>query len=88
MRTIWKFPLKVTDRQGIELPADATILCIEMQNGTPCLWAEVLPYNGKLKREIVTFGTGHEIPFAYNGRYIGTYQTQALVFHVYETLIP
>jgi len=31
MKTIWKFELEITDRQGITMPEDAEILCVKVQ---------------------------------------------------------
>lgn len=85
MRSIWKFEIEVTDDQLIEMPAWAEILAVQTQNGRPCLWARVDPEATKMKRRILTHGTGHQVPST-TGDYIGTYQVQggALVFHVFE----
>lgn len=87
-KSVWKFPIAVEDVQCLMTPLGAKILCVQTQNGMPCLWAEVdteAPVNDM--RTIVTVGTGHVMEFkAFEGVYIGTYQLQngALVFHVYE----
>lgn len=84
--TIWKYPLKVTDINRIELPMGAKILCVQVQADAPCLWAEVNSLEtDKSVHVIETFGTGHELDQS-NRVYIGTYQinNRFLVFHVYE----
>lgn len=43
MKTIYKYPLDVTDRQVIAMPEDAEILTVQVQNGKPMLWAVVDP---------------------------------------------
>lgn len=42
-KTIYKYPLDVTDVQEIKLPVGAEILTVQAQNGTLCLWALVDP---------------------------------------------
>lgn len=86
MRTIYKYPLQVTDCQVIEMPIGSRILAIQMQRGVPCLWATVDPEEEKKeKRFIRVVGTGHELSEYI--AYIGTYQMAdgALVWHVFET---
>lgn len=86
MKTIWKYELKNTDRQIIEMPANAIVLTVQVQYGGPCLWAIVNP-NTKLKetRSFNIYGTGNPVPQS-PGIYIGTYQLceGQLVFHVFE----
>lgn len=86
--TIWKYELKVTDHNRLELPKGANILCVQLQHGQPCLWAEVnSKEQEKEVRLIETFGTGHKLDSSPR-KYISTYQLQngSLVFHVYEYL--
>ena len=88
MKTIWKFELKVEDIQRLEMPKDAKILCVQVKQGTPCLWAEVDSSAPKEERAIEIFGTGHEIFYdmGIDREYISTFQMHegALVFHAYE----
>lgn len=88
MEKIFKYQLKTTDIQQIDMPVDAEILCIQTQNETPCIWAKVNPDNNIAKRTFEIFGTGHNIPSAYNRKYVGTYQLRNgdLVFHCFELL--
>ncbi|TNF09438.1 MAG: hypothetical protein EP323_00270 [Gammaproteobacteria bacterium] len=85
MDSIWKFELEVIDEQLIKMPAGSLTLDVQVQNGKPCLWARVNPKIEKVKRRIITHGTGHQVPET-TGDYIGSYQLQggALVFHVFE----
>ena len=41
MRTIYKYPLVITDRQTRLLPANAEVLTVAAQHGQPCVWALV-----------------------------------------------
>jgi hypothetical protein len=85
MKSIWKYPLQVTDEQVIDAPEGAEALTVQMQSGTPCLWMRVDPASPKMPRKIITHGTGHRVQDT-TGRYIGTYQLDggALVFHVFD----
>ena len=85
MKTIWKFPLKMTDRQTVEIPLPAEPLTVQLQGSpheTACLWAEVDPEGEKVCIDIAMIGTGHPLPDGM--RYISTIQYGALVFHFYE----
>ena len=85
MKTIYKYPLQVTDTQEIEMPAGGMALSVQMQNGVPCLWAVVDTDAPKIKRIIHVYGTGHPME-SHVHRYISTFQMQggALVFHAFE----
>ena len=81
---IWKFPLFVSDEQSVDMPADAAILAVQVQNGVPCIWALVGPSFAPEPRTFRMVGTGHE--FDGNGKHVGTFQlaSGALVFHLFE----
>jgi len=85
--TIWKFPLQTTDFQVISLPIGHRILCVQVQGGTPCLWAQVDPERDSAQVGIRIYGTGHQV-HRIDQSYIGTYQLNdgRLVFHVFEVL--
>lgn len=82
---IWKFLLEVTESQIVNMPTGARLLSVQLQFGSPMLWAMVDPLAQMEPRSIVTLGTGN--PFSgIVGGYLGTYQLSggALVFHVFE----
>jgi hypothetical protein len=83
MRTIHKY--KLGPLTGLPIPRTATVLCVQMQRDDLCMWVE-LDNSHAIERERVfhVFGTGHQIPDSFSGKYIGTVQTQGLVLHVYE----
>lgn len=87
MEIIFKYELKVTDTQTIEMPAQAQILCVQSQNGKGQIWAKVNTLNEPVPRTFHTFGTGHELT-GDTCCYIGTYQIAngVLVWHVFESL--
>jgi hypothetical protein len=86
MKTIWKFPLEVTDVQTVRMPRGARILCVQVQSGVPCLWAEVDPKAETELRTLRIYGTGHPMAEGEQRNYVGTFQLvgMGLVFHVYE----
>lgn len=84
MKTIWKYQLEVTDEQVLQVPHGSEVLCVQIQDDTPCLWIKVPDdrENGWRERlTILTFDTGN--PLSEEGDYIGAYQTKGLVFHVF-----
>ena len=84
MKTIWKFPVEITDYQTIEMPANAQILAVQMQGSTPQLWAIVHPEAQVEKRYFRVYGTGHRVDQV--GNFIGTFQMHggSLVWHMFE----
>ena len=81
---VWKFPIVVTDRQTVHMPAGAQILTAPVQRGQLCLWALVNPTAPRQDRQIEVLGTGNPAPEA-SRCYIGTVQMAgALVWHVFE----
>lgn len=79
---VWKFPLALTDYQQIDMPAGSEILTVQVQDGRPCLWAKVDKKAQASRRGIFIVGTGHLMPVNAKA-YIGTFQRQILVFHVF-----
>ena len=84
MKTIYKYALKRTGTQVVQLPLGARILCVQNQIDNPCLWALINKgYNDTEAVQITMAGTGHDIDSP--GDYVGTFQLldEALVFHVF-----
>jgi len=82
-RTVWKFPLPISDHaHQVRIPG--YMPChVAMQDGVPTLWSEVEPsYEGEWNMSLQWFGTGHAIPE--DAVYVGTVQDGTLVFHLYE----
>lgn len=85
MRTIYKYPLELTDNQLLTLPSSARPLSVQLQGDQLCLWAEVNTGVGGLKDAVISIvGTGHEIPRG-AVHYLGTVQQAAFVWHVYAS---
>lgn len=89
-KKIFKYQLKNTDIQDIQLPMHSEILCIQTQHGNPCIWVLVNPDNELETRAFEIFGTGHIVncDTDIQRKYIGTYQVLGgdLVFHCFERL--
>lgn len=86
MKAIWKFPAPLNGTVAISMPQGAEVLCVQVQNGLPCIWALVEPGNGDGRRWFEWRGTGQEFMGA-PGRYVGTIQLNggAFVWHLFES---
>ncbi|MEE9568331.1 MAG: hypothetical protein V3W37_03005 [Candidatus Binatia bacterium] len=87
MHAIWKYPFPDPTGGTFNMPGDAQILDVQMQNGTPCIWALVKIDRPKVSRTFCVIGTGHSIEDISRLGYIGTFQMMngALVWHVFES---
>jgi hypothetical protein len=84
-KTIWKFPLENMlggSRLQAQMPQDARILTVQVQDDTPHLWAEAYPDNPLETRRFAVVGTGQPVPPG--AIYIGTWQEAPFVWHLYE----
>lgn len=87
---IWKYQVRegVSRRDQVaytfDIPSGAQILCVQMQDDMPTIWAMVNPADRKVRRRFVLVDTGDE--FDANGLvYIGTVQdSRGYVTHVFE----
>ncbi len=82
IKQIWKYKVE----NIIEMPKEAEILSVQIQNGqmfNACIWAKVNPENELEKRQFVVIGTGHTFDDT-NYEYIGTYQDGPFVWHLFE----
>ena len=87
MQTIWKFPLRITDVQTIEMPAGAQILTAQVQAEELMLWAIVDPHAANTGRTFAIATTGHAMQFSPD-KYIATFQLNGGLFvcHLFEVL--
>jgi hypothetical protein len=85
MATIYKYPLE-PGRTQLNLPRGAQVLTVQMQHGSPCLWAKVDPMQPTEPRTFDVYGTGHQMPDDPRLLYVATFQMDggALVWHVFE----
>jgi len=83
---IWKYPLNgmVCD---IQMPMEAKVLTVQMQNRQPTIWVQVNPQNELETRHFTLVGTGQEFDDT-DMKYIGTFQEvlegYPLVWHLFE----
>ena len=85
MRTIYKYPIEITDSQTLEISEDHKFLSVQVQNDKPCIWALVDTETPESPVNIHIYGTGHPIPKDLSMTYIGTIQVYdgRGVFHVF-----
>ena len=80
---IYKYPLTQT-RTNIEMPLQSRVLCVQMQNDIPTVWAMIGNEGIKMNRTFVLIPTGFSTG-TLNLDYIGTVQhLDGIVFHVFE----
>ena len=88
MLRIYKYPFEVQGELSIEMPKGASILTVQVQNGTPCIWAVVNDSQLVLEdRRFRLFSTGQHIDVNLTHmRYIGTFQLVEGTFvgHLFE----
>ena len=92
MRTIYKYPLP---QNGLMTQIRAPILkvlTVQMQNGVPCLWAEVETNNTNKVVELYYYGTGWNLDDLFfemnlNLTYLSTIQDGPLVWHYYYKIV-
>jgi hypothetical protein len=94
MKTIWKYNTLVngafSDRFEIEMPKNATILCVQRDEKTsiPCIWAMVDTDAKMETRHFELLCTGQKFyqDMGVERKYIGTYQYQRGEFigHLFE----
>jgi hypothetical protein len=88
-RTVWKYAISDhhvgPDRFCIRMPAGAEPLTVQMQDGSPQIWALVEPDQPEAELWFRIAVTGHPIADDIE-RYVGTLQIDrgSLVFHVFE----
>ena len=86
-QTIWKYPLQFKETTRLNMPEGARPLTVQMQGAVPTLWAVVDSDNTTLEvRQFHLAGIGHPLRAIdpLHTPYLGTFQAQGLVFHVFE----
>lgn len=80
------YKYKLQPNAQINLPKNAKVLTVAVQNEEVFLWALVNPeeQEGEI-RTFLSFGTGHDIPIDIQIDFIGTvFFKDGMVFHVFE----
>ncbi len=88
MKTIHKQHLEITGSQKIKLPIGSKILSVGNQNEKLCIWYACSTEGDIIEKNIVIFGTGHQIWPSFDGKFIGTVimANGQLVWHVFEEI--
>ena len=87
MKTIFKYPLSVTDTQVLKMPKNADVFSAQFQGEQLCVWGLVDTEAELEDREFRIFGTGQ--PFEVLGmfRFVDTVQQgDYFVWHVFIKL--
>ena len=89
MRTVYKYPIPVTDVVRLDLPIGAELLHVAPQGEHVCLWALVEPLAEQERRVFLVRGTGQPIADDLKLVHVGTFliQSGSLVFHLFEVLL-
>ena len=84
MAAVWKFEIPINDEFEIQMPRNAELLHVEVQNDKGFLWARVAPERHNEQRKFYLRGTGH--PVDMDCEYVGSFMLRngALVFHLFE----
>ena len=89
-RTINKYPvfnkerlLDFNEEFIIKIPKGAEVLCVQMQNDAPQIWAIVDPNAEEEERKFLLAGTGWDQDLS-KYRYVGTFQALPFVWHLFE----
>lgn len=83
MRTIYRYPLRVTDVQTITGPGLGRVVAVDNRRGELEVWAEVDTHDVEMTRSVIIVGTGNPIPPG-AGRHVGHYIDGPFVWHIYE----
>lgn len=86
MKTIWKFPLEMTDNPTISMPSGAEVLSVAVQGGAAQVWALVDEEAPTRDRAFKVHGTGHPAVDVVAGEFLGTVILHggSLVFHIFD----
>lgn len=82
-RVIYKYPLDLAKEQELLLPFAPQLLCVQVQNNQPYLWAIVDLDCKSLPVTIKMYGTGNGNPHP-DDKYLGTVQLDGFVWHYFE----
>lgn len=85
MKTIWKYPIEITDTQKITVPGIRRFMNLLVNNGVPCLYYLVDTRSEHRDVTICIYGTGSPIE-GVAGEYLGSFNQSgfSLVWHVFQ----
>jgi hypothetical protein len=83
MKTIYKYPIEITDEQTVSMPMGAQVLSAQMQETQLCIWALVEVGNVNCNRRVRIFGTGNTVKLDGNWKFVDSVQERIFVWHVF-----
>jgi hypothetical protein len=84
MKTIYKYPLEITDEQTVMMPCGSEILSAQMQHGQLHIWALVdKEATSTVGRQVRIFGTGNPVTLDHNWKFVDSVQERIFVWHVF-----
>lgn len=82
MNIIYKYTFDIDDEINLSMPADAKILHVDVQHGSPTIWALVNPDYLNINRKFYIRGTGHDVSPLLS--YIKTFYMGSFVWHLFQ----
>lgn len=84
MKTIYKYPIEITDKQEIQMHGEVDVLHAGLDtHGLPCVWAMVDSECETGPVTIHLIGTGNPMPSVLPYRYVGSFVQDVFVWHVF-----
>jgi hypothetical protein len=83
MKTIWKYPLNITDTQVVKMPQRANVLSAADQYGELCMWALVDTEHELEDRKVQIIGTGNPANLEGRWQFVASVQQSVFVWHVF-----
>lgn len=86
MKTIFKYPVQMSEDFTIHAPRGAQFFAVQVQGNEVQMWARVDPEQQEVLYRFGVHGTGHYLnDFTNNAPHIGTFQLSGgqLVFHLF-----
>ena len=83
MKTIYKYPIQITDEQEITMPTGAIVIHAGLDpQGTPCVWARVDTEAEPEPVSILVYGTGTTMEYE-PLEHVGSFTQGPFVWHVF-----
>lgn len=81
-KTVWKYELKLIERQALMVPTIFEPLRLGKQGENICLWSLVILEDPQWKIGILCIGTGRPVPM--NAKYIGSISDGPFEWHFWQ----
>lgn len=82
MKTIFKYPIEITNIQEVKLPVGFKVIHVGLDpNNTSCIWCEVDTNKELIRQTVYVVGTGHKLPP--DAYHVGSFLQRVFVWHVY-----